>query len=355
VGAVQNWLQFGEIKVSENRMLLSDIDLHAILKQLRFETEDQQRPFDPNVQIQPCSVDLRLDQCFWEPRKPKRGRVLDLREAGPGEIEVRRRFRARRLRNGEGITIHPGQMVLGRTFEKFSIPNGYAGKLEGRSTFARLGLAVHCTGDFINPGWRGRMPLQFVNHGKTPIVLMPYLPICQLLVIRATSPSERPYGSDSAGHKYVDDEGGPSKYWLDPSLDELQKSFQGVNIPREMSSQILAIFGKTDPEIVDRFTIYLTSLPSHEITNAREILQTFAERDTNRMRSVNRLRSFLEWSLLLLPVSVGSLMRPPYGKAHIYLWAVTLFFLPFGLWAKFFWDGASRPFTQRDIEDHFHE
>jgi dCTP deaminase len=184
-------------------MLLSDRDLNALLPQLAFETDEHQRPFVPADQVQPCSIDLRLDRCFWLPKKPYRRGRIDLRNPAQGQIDIQRLFPRHWFRLGEGITIKPGQMILGRTFEKFTIPNGYAGKLEGRSTFARLGLSIHCTGDFINPGWRGRMPLQLVNHGVVPIILTPYLPICQLLVMRTSSESEKPYGTDEMGHKWV--------------------------------------------------------------------------------------------------------------------------------------------------------
>src|SRR5258708_5439679 len=183
-------------------MLLSDNELHALLPEMAFETDEHLRPFKPEDQIQPCSIDLRLDRCFWLPKKAYLRGSIDFRNPAQGQMDMQRFFPSRWLRLGEGVTIKPGQMVLGRTFERFTVPNGFSGKIEGRSTFARLGLSVHCTGDFINPGWRGRMPLQLVNHGTVPIILTPYLPICQLLVIRVGSESETPYGTD-IGNKYI--------------------------------------------------------------------------------------------------------------------------------------------------------
>ena len=207
-------------------MILSDRDLTPLVAEFQFETSDHQRPFNLEEQLRPCSIDLRLDRCFWVLKKRTR-RPLDLRSASPGAIEIRRLFNAKWLHDGEGVSVRPGEMILGRTFEKFTIPNGYAGKLEGRSTYARLGLSVHCTGDFINPGWRGHMPLQLVNHGNFPITLTPYMRICQLLVMQVSSQSIKPYGSDP-NDMYHNDEGGPSKYWLDKSLAGLRKSFGQV-------------------------------------------------------------------------------------------------------------------------------
>jgi deoxycytidine triphosphate deaminase len=81
----------------------------------------------------------------------------------------RRHWRKILLGAGESIKLRPGEMILGRTFEAFSIPRSCAGKLEGRSSFARMGLAIHCSADFINPAWRGRMPLQLTNLGASSI------------------------------------------------------------------------------------------------------------------------------------------------------------------------------------------
>jgi deoxycytidine triphosphate deaminase len=337
-------------------MILSDRELHALLPQMAFETDEHQRPFRPEEQIQPCSIDLRLDRCFWVPKRGSWRHGIDFRRTTQGEIDIRRLFPSRWLRLGEGITIKPGQMVLGRTFEKFTIPNGYAGKLEGRSTFARLGLSIHCTGDFINPGWRGRMPLQLVNHGVVPIVLTPYLPMCQLVVMRATSDSQRPYGSTAMGHKYMNDEGEPSRYWQDVRIRSLQEACGRVNLPARTQQEFLRAIGSRDVELVDRFLQFLHSLPAEGITSPRDILERFADRDTRKMTWAKRRLQFYRWfPLLPLSTSLGLLFKWPYEWPHYVLWGVTLALLPLGLWGVFFAKEPGQPFSRRDVEDHFAE
>ena len=176
---------------------------------------------------------------------------------------MNRLFTMHYAHEGDGITIAPGEMLLGRTYEKFAIPNGYAGKIEGRSSYARMGLSIHCTGDFINPGWRGRMPLQLVNHSHVPIVVTPYVQIAQLLVLRTSTESEKPYGSSKDdGHKYIDDDGGPSKYWLDSSLRKLREAFGHRNLSQEMKEEFLRIIGRDDPDLMDRFSHFIDRLPN---------------------------------------------------------------------------------------------
>jgi deoxycytidine triphosphate deaminase len=337
-------------------MLQSDCELRALLPKMEFETDDHQRPFRPDDQIQPCSIDLRLDRCFWIPRKPRFRAAIDFRNSAQGEFDVKHFFPVRWLRVGDGITIKPGQMVLGRTFEKFTIPNGFAGKLEGRSTFSRLGLSVHCTGDFINPGWRGRMPLQFVNHGAVPIILTPYLSICQLLVIKVASESKTPYGSTDMGHKYMNEEGEPSRYWQDARIKKLQEACGRVSVPERVKKEFIRAIGGKGGEVVDRFLPFLYSLPPSEITSAREVLERFADRDSRKMAWSKRSLLFCKWlPLLPLTTSLGALFKTPYEELHYLIWALTAIMFPVGVWAMFFAKEPDQPFTQRDVEEHFAE
>lgn len=168
-------------------------------------------------------------------------------------------------------------MILARTFEKFTIPNGKAGQLHGRSSLARLGLSVYCTGGFINPGYRGRMPLQLMNHGVVPIVLTPYITICQLVVTNTTSVSDMPYGAPDAGHVYMNDDGGPSKFWLDRALKELSETFRQGKVAADVQRTFRDVLGSGDAETMDRFSRYFSSLRSGEITSPREVLGTIRQ------------------------------------------------------------------------------
>jgi deoxycytidine triphosphate deaminase len=143
---------------------MTDRQLRARLDELRFEAEDQASPFDADRQIGPCSVDLRVSRIYWVPRSSRvppfrQRRVVDLERTRVMELSSRRGWRRLEIRPNDKITLKPGQMVLARTAERFVMPSDCAGRLEGRSSYARLGLSIHSTGSFINPGWRGHMPL----------------------------------------------------------------------------------------------------------------------------------------------------------------------------------------------------
>jgi deoxycytidine triphosphate deaminase len=327
-------------------MILNDVELRRLISAMAIETGDAQRPFRPEEQIQPCSIDLRLDGCFWEPRKPRSHHRIDFRRPAIGNLEEKIFYRRRTLKNGEGIRLDPGRLLLGRTFEEFMIPNGYAGKLEGRSTFARLGLSVHCTGDFINPGWRGRMPLQLVNHGRFPLILTPFLPVAQLLVMHVCEPSAQPYGAPQLGSKYMNDEGDPSRYWLDSRIKKLQQACSQVNVPDQVRKDLASKVGIGDADLVERFTAFMNTLQSHEITSADEILRSFSERDRNRYKNQLRTHTFFKWfPFVLFSASLGSLFRQPFTYGHYALWGATAVLLAPGSWYMYWADPPATPFS----------
>jgi deoxycytidine triphosphate deaminase len=329
-------------------MLLNDCDLRNLLPKMSFDTGDGVHPFKPDDQIQPCSIDLRLDTRFWVPRKQRRTRQIDFRKQNVGELEDKRLYDYRCLKLGEGVSLKPGELLLGRTFEEFTIPNGYAGKLEARSTFARIGLSIHCTGDFINPGWRGRMPLQLVNHSNVTLILTPHLPIAQLLVVQVSHESAVPYGTEELGSKYMNDEGTPSRYWLDARIKKLQKACGRIDLTNSIYKDFVKEVGLDDADLIDRFSGFVSALPNSNITNAADVLDHFASADQRRYKWAKTRRALLQ-TLFVVPPSafISSLFRTPYGWGHYALWAACSASVPFGLWLNHWLDLPAPAFAPR--------
>ncbi len=162
-------------------MYLIDKEIRAILNELEIEASYPGFEFSADDQIQPCSIDIRLSNIFWMPvaRKPYwnpfgQRQTVDLRKSKLAEMSPRKHWRSLTLDPNECLTIKPGQMLLGRTYERFTVPPNIAGQIIGRSSFARMGLSVHCSSGFINPGWQGHMPLQRVNNGPHIIKVFPF-------------------------------------------------------------------------------------------------------------------------------------------------------------------------------------
>jgi deoxycytidine triphosphate deaminase len=144
-------------------------------------------PFEMNKQVQPCSIDLRLDNKFYKFKD-------DVFEFDISDIEnVKNYFSYFEIQEKEKITLQPNEVLFGQIYEQLRIPSDCSGMIEGRSRFARLGLSVHATGGFINPEFEGAMPLQIINNNKIPITIYPYINICQLILVKLTSSPKVPY------------------------------------------------------------------------------------------------------------------------------------------------------------------
>ena len=102
----------------------------------------------------------------------------------------------------EGFVIHPGEFCLGRTAEWVELPEDVVARIEGKSSLGRLGLIVHATAGFIDPGWKGTLTLELNNLTRVPIKLYPGLLIAQLSFMRLDQAAERPYGHPELGSHY---------------------------------------------------------------------------------------------------------------------------------------------------------
>jgi len=324
-------------------LYLSDRDIREVLDQLDIHTNHPKHPFDPGEQIQPCSIDLRLSNVVWRPRRSnwlkqilRRGPTVDLRKSHVEEIDPRRNWRRVELSDGESVTIWPGQVLMTRIYERFRIPAGFAGKVEGRSSYARIGLAIHCTGDFINPGWDGFMPLQLFNTSPYPIKVLPFLPICQLMIVSLSSEPERSYGDAELASKYVNDDGGPSYWWRDRNVKELHSRLGSANVPVGIQNDIVNLVRFADPELLERFERFVGKLRIQQVDNADTVLDQFARKELRR-RWLDRAAGF--------PFAVGfaisiGLLATAFEPWHILIWTATLLAAPWALYALFRRDGA---------------
>lgn len=311
-------------------MYLTDREILERLNQLDFCPDNPNFPFSPDEQVQPCSVDLRLSNIFWKPHKQV---TIDLRKSRLMELSPRRYWERLVLNQGESITLRPGQLLLGRIYEKFTVPPDCAVKVSGRSSFARMGLLVNCDGDFANPGYRGYFPLQLVNLSPYSIKVFPYISICQIHLLRLSEVPERIYGDRSLQSKYMDDDGGPSYWWRDKYLSQLQKKFGEVDISVAIQNEIFEVIGPQEPEVIERFERLIATLPLSEVENSDTVLSAFAQSE-GRLRFRESLIKAVATGafLLFLSISLGSLLQNPITVFHYVFWGLTLVSLPVSFW-----------------------
>ena len=171
-------------------MLLSDRDIRAEIDSGRVCLD----PYD-EAMIQPSSVDVRLDR-FFRVFENHRYPHIDPAEDQPDLT------RAVEPDGDELFILHPGEFVLGSTYEVVTLPSDVAARLEGKSSLGRLGLLTHSTAGFIDPGFSGHVTLELSNAATLPIKLWPGMKIGQLCFFRLSSPAESPYGSEKYGSRY---------------------------------------------------------------------------------------------------------------------------------------------------------
>ena len=170
--------------------VLSDGTIIRLVEEGRLRID----PWDPGL-VQPASVDLRLGDSFRVFHN-HRASAIDLRH--PPENLTEEVI----VPEGESFVIHPGEFCLGRTLEWVELPDDVVARIEGKSSLGRLGLIVHATAGFCDPGWKGTLTLELNNLTRVPIILHPGLEIAQLSFMMLDQPALRPYGSPDLGSHY---------------------------------------------------------------------------------------------------------------------------------------------------------
>jgi dCTP deaminase len=187
-------------------MIFSDVDLRGLIESGRLVVD----PFDPRA-VQPSSIDLRVGsqfRVFANNRYP----YIDVKQPMDDLTELVE------ATEEEPFILHPGEFVLAVTLERVGLPDDVVGRLEGKSSLGRLGLLIHSTAGFVDPGFEGYLTLELSNVANLPITIYPGMKIGQISLFRMTSPALHPYGSGELGSKY--------KGQVGPTPSQYHKNFQ---------------------------------------------------------------------------------------------------------------------------------
>jgi dCTP deaminase len=183
-------------------MVLSDRTIRQLLHEGRIGIE----PYEEEL-LQPSSVDVRVDRLFRVFRN-SRYPFIDVKQEMEDLTELVE------VDSNEAFILHPGEFVLGSTLERITLPDDLVARLEGKSSLGRLGLLIHSTAGFIDPGWDGHVTLELSNVANLPITIYYGMKIGQLSFVQLSEPAEHPYGSGQLGSKYQGQVGPtPSRYW----------------------------------------------------------------------------------------------------------------------------------------------
>jgi dCTP deaminase len=183
-------------------MVLADRTIRRLVGEGRIGID----PFEESL-VQPSSVDVRVDR-FFRVFRNARYPYIDVKTPMEELTELVE------IDDPEPFILHPGEFVLGSTLERVTLPDDLVARLEGKSSLGRLGLLIHSTAGFIDPGWDGHVTLELSNVANLPITIYVGMKIGQLSFVQMTEASETPYGSAALGSKYKGQTGPtPSRYW----------------------------------------------------------------------------------------------------------------------------------------------
>jgi dCTP deaminase len=171
-------------------MVLSDRTIKEELEKGRIVID----PLDP-ADIQPASVDLRLDRKLLVFSNSRRAHI-DVKMGLDDLTEIVE------IADDAPFILHPGEFVLGSTLENIELPGDLVARLEGKSSLGRIGLVIHSTAGFVDPGWKGHLTLELSNLARLPITLYYGMKIGQISYLKLTTPADRLYGSPELGSKY---------------------------------------------------------------------------------------------------------------------------------------------------------
>jgi dCTP deaminase len=183
-------------------VVLSDRTIGRLIDEGRIEID----PYDAAL-LQPSSLDVRVDRYFRVFRNNRYPHIDVKREQEDLTEQVE-------IDDEQPFILHPGEFVLGSTLERVRLPDDLVARLEGKSSLGRLGLLIHSTAGFIDPGFDGHVTLELSNVANLPITIYYGMKIGQLSFVQLSEPAATPYGSAGLGSKYQGQRGPtPSRYW----------------------------------------------------------------------------------------------------------------------------------------------
>ena len=181
--------------------ILSDKDLRKLIENRDAVNVQKGSEIDYDLQLGPSSFDLRLGYQFG---------VLDTRRIDMIDAKSMEKYRnfieEEEHSAEEGVVIHPGEFILGSTLENLRVPDDMVARVEGRSSYGRLGIIVHATAGYVDPGFEGDITLEIQNLGNAPVRLYPEDRVCQVVFETMTSEADNPYG-DKKDSKYMGQQG----------------------------------------------------------------------------------------------------------------------------------------------------
>ena len=182
-------------------MILSDREIKKLVEDKKAVSTKKGPSINMDKQLGPSSLDLRLGYTFGI-LNTRKVEMIDTKDMS----KYNQYIEEEKHSSEDGVIVHPGEFILGTTLETVDMPDDIVGRVEGRSSYGRLGIIIHTTAGFIDSGFKGQITLEIQNLGNVPVKIYPEDRICQIAFETMSSPAEIPYGKKTDS-KYMNQEG----------------------------------------------------------------------------------------------------------------------------------------------------
>ncbi len=182
-------------------MILSDREIKKLVEDKKAVSTKKGPSINMDKQLGPSSLDLRLGYTFGI-LNTRKVEMIDTKDMS----KYNQYIEEEKHSSEDGVIVHPGEFILGTTLETVDMPDDIVGRVEGRSSYGRLGIIIHTTAGFIDSGFKGQITLEIQNLGNVPVKIYPEDRICQIAFETMSSPAKTPYGKKTDS-KYMNQEG----------------------------------------------------------------------------------------------------------------------------------------------------
>lgn len=268
-------------------MRVSSTDIREFLQQgcLKIAGNNEHQ-FDLEAQIRPASIDVHISNIFWKFKQKKTDNldILDLEKAKEIKQNPDILYDRLELKSYEHITLNPGDIILTETLEEIELPNFLSAALKGRSSFARLGISIHCTGDYINPGYKGHMPIQIVNHSPISVKIYPYLKLAQLVFYGLSSQPDINYQSspNTIYNSNNCDTEGLSLWFIDRDIEKLAYRISGKKFAQDTEDRLKNLINKSEKRVLKQIEEYLKRNKISDPEKIEAAIKQYENKDVKR-------------------------------------------------------------------------
>lgn len=245
-----------------NPSVLSVPEKQKLIIKLESDSEKQYEDKKIIENLNPCSIDLHISEHFFSKQRHKTIDIASMMHFSVKASELWKKIRLKRINGFDAFLIRPGETIITNTLEYIELPHDCAGKIEIKSTYARLALSV-TSSDFCNPGWKGYFPLVLTNNSKHKLVLHPKEKMLQLSLIQTDGNIINEYSQNAT---YMNDDGTPFKFWHAQTVKHLQKE--------RYSDEILNFYNK----ILSSINVENSDNPDETKTRFEDTFLLFCEK-----------------------------------------------------------------------------